>query len=102
MTNDGKYIYQTDKTEKIWKMDLRQKNLIILCILGSRKSRQSMNWNGLMEKYTQTFGRRCNCSKPQKWAVEGLLDLSGLRKLINATPDDLNGIAYNPKPKPSS
>jgi hypothetical protein len=21
MTNDGKHIYQTDKTEKIWKMD---------------------------------------------------------------------------------
>jgi glutamine cyclotransferase len=37
---------------------------------------------------------------PQTGAVEGVLDMSGLRKFINAGPDDvLNGIAYNPKTK---
>ena len=37
---------------------------------------------------------------PNTGAVEGILDMSGLRKLINTTPDDvLNGIAYNPKTK---
>jgi glutamine cyclotransferase len=37
---------------------------------------------------------------PNNGAVEGILDMSGLRKLINVTPEDyLNGIAYNPKTK---
>jgi glutamine cyclotransferase len=37
---------------------------------------------------------------PNNGAVEGILNLSGLRKSINATADDyLNGIAYNPKTK---
>jgi glutamine cyclotransferase len=37
---------------------------------------------------------------PINGAVEGILDMSGLRKLINVTPQDvLNGIAYNPKTK---
>ena len=37
---------------------------------------------------------------PTSGAVEGILDMSGLRKLLNVTPDDvLNGIAYNPKTK---
>jgi glutamine cyclotransferase len=40
---------------------------------------------------------------PKTGAVEGILDMSGLRKLINVTTEDvLNGIAYNPKLKPSS
>jgi glutamine cyclotransferase len=43
------------------------------------------------------FGKRCNCSsKPCKWAVEGIIDLSGLRKMVKNTTV-LNGIAYNPK-----
>ena len=37
---------------------------------------------------------------PKTGEVEALVDLSGLRKLTKATPDDtLNGIAYNPKTK---
>jgi glutamine cyclotransferase len=33
-------------------------------------------------------------------AVEGIIDLSGLRKMVkNTTAEVLNGIAYNPKPK---
>jgi len=37
---------------------------------------------------------------PNNGAVEGILDMSGLRKLVNVTPNDyLNGIAYNPKTK---
>jgi len=37
---------------------------------------------------------------PESGAVEGILDMSGLRKFMNVTPEDvLNGIAYNPKTK---
>jgi glutamine cyclotransferase len=35
-----------------------------------------------------------------KLELLGILDMSGLRKLINVTTEDvLNGIAYNPKTK---
>jgi glutamine cyclotransferase len=44
------------------------------------------------------FGKRCNCSsKPCKWAVEGIIDLSGLENWSKTTAEVLNGIAYNPK-----
>jgi glutamine cyclotransferase len=37
---------------------------------------------------------------PLNGAVEGILDMSGLRKFVkNKTAEVLNGIAYNPKTK---
>jgi glutamine cyclotransferase len=37
---------------------------------------------------------------PANGAVEGILDMSGLRKFVkNKTAEVLNGIAYNPKTK---
>jgi glutamine cyclotransferase len=35
---------------------------------------------------------------PANGSVEGIIDLSGLRKMVkNTTAEVLNGIAYNPK-----
>jgi len=104
MTNDGKYIYQTDKTEKIWKMDPKTQKMIdyINVYSGSLKiqSINELEWiNGKI--YTNVFQKESIAVvDPQTGAVEGVLDMSGLRKFINAGPDDvLNGIAYNPKTK---
>lgn len=104
MTNDGKYIYQTDKTEKIWKMDPETQKMIdyINVYSGSSKIKaiNELEWiNGKI--YTNVWQKDAIAIvNPTNGAVEGILDLSGLRKLINATPDDyLNGIAYNPKTK---
>lgn len=104
MTNDGKYIYQTDKTEKIWKMDPATQKMIdyVNVYSGSNKipSINELEWiNGKI--YTNVWQKDAIAVvNPLTGAVEGILDLSGLRKLINATPDDvLNGIAYNPKTK---
>jgi glutamine cyclotransferase len=104
MTNDGKYIYQTDKTEKIWKMDPTTQKMIdyINVYSGSSKIKaiNELEWiNGKI--YTNVWQKDAIAVvNPKNGAVEGILDLSGLRKLINATPDDyLNGIAYNPKTK---
>jgi glutamine cyclotransferase len=104
MTNDGKYIYQTDKTEKIWKMDPETQKMIdyINVYSGSSKIKaiNELEWiNGKI--YTNVWQKDAIAVvNPKNGAVEGILDLSGLRKLINATPDDyLNGIAYNPKTK---
>jgi len=104
MTNDGKYIYQTDKTEKIWKMDPETQKMIdyINVYSGSSKIKaiNELEWiNGKI--YTNVWQKDAIAVvNPINGAVEGILDMSGLRKLINGTPDDyLNGIAYNPKTK---
>ena len=104
MTNDGKYIYQTDKTEKIWKMDPETQKMIdyINVYSGSSKIKaiNELEWiNGKI--YANVWQKDAIAVvNPVNGAVEGILDLSGLRKLINVTPEDvLNGIAYNPKTK---
>jgi glutamine cyclotransferase len=104
MTNDGKYIYQTDKTEKIWKMDPNTQKMIdyINVYSGELKIKaiNELEWiNGKI--YTNVWQKDAIAVvNPNNGAVEGILDMSGLRKLINVTPEDyLNGIAYNPKTK---
>lgn len=104
MTNDGTYIYQTDKTEKIWKMDPKTQKMIdyINVYSGSSKVKaiNELEWiNGKI--YTNVFEKDAIAVvNPNNGAVEGILDMSGLRKLVNVTAEDfLNGIAYNPKTK---
>ena len=104
MTNDGKYIYQTDKTEKIWRMDPDTQKMIdyVNVYSGSHKipSINELEWiNGKI--YTNVWTKDAIAVvDPKTGAVEGILDMSGLRKLTHTTPDDsLNGIAYNPKTK---
>ena len=104
MTNDGKYIYQTDKTEKIWKMDPTTQKMIDYINVYSGDSKvkaiNELEWiNGKI--YANVWQKDAIAVvNPNNGAVEGILDLSALRKLVNVTPDDyLNGIAYNPKTK---
>ena len=104
MTNDGKYIYQTDKTEKIWKMDPNTQKMISYINVYSGDSKikaiNELEWiNGKI--YTNVWQKDAIAVvNPNNGAVEGILDMSGLRKLVNVTPNDyLNGIAYNPKTK---
>ncbi len=104
MTNDGTYIYQTDKTEKIWKMDPKTQKMIdyINVYSGTSKIKaiNELEWiNGKI--YTNVFQKDAIAVvNPINGAVEGILDMSGLRKFLKVTPEDvLNGIAYNPKTK---
>ncbi|MBC7845350.1 MAG: glutaminyl-peptide cyclotransferase [Flavobacterium sp.] len=104
MTNDGKYIYQTDKTEKIWRMNPETQKMIdyVNVYSGSSKIKaiNELEWiNGKI--YTNVWEKEAIAVvDPKTGAVEGILDMSGLRKFINAGPYDfLNGIAYNPKTK---
>jgi glutamine cyclotransferase len=104
MTNDGKYIYQTDGTEKIWKMDPNTLEMIdyINVYSGNAKikSINELEWiNGLI--YSNVWQKDAIAIvNPLSGAVEGILDLSGLRKFVkNSTAEVLNGIAYNPKTK---
>ena len=104
MTNDGTHIYQTDGTEKIWKMDPKTQKMIdnINVYSGSSKIKaiNELEWiNGKI--YTNVWQKDAIAVvNPNNGAVEGILDMSGLRKFIKVTPEDvLNGIAYNPKTK---
>ncbi|PJJ08204.1 glutamine cyclotransferase [Flavobacterium sp. 1] len=104
MTNDGTYIYQTDKTEKIWKMDPKTQKMIDYVNVYSGNSKikaiNELEWiNGKI--YTNVFEKDAIAVvNPSTGAVEGILDMSGLRKLVTVTAGDvLNGIAYNPKTK---
>lgn len=104
MTNDGKYIYQTDKTEKIWKMDPETQKMIdyVNVYSGSAKipSINELEWiEGKI--YTNVWQKDAIAIvNPATGVVEGIIDMSGLRKFISyAKAEVLNGIAYNPKTK---
>jgi glutamine cyclotransferase len=104
MTNDGTYIYQTDGTEKIWKMDPKTQKMIDYVNVYSGESKikaiNELEWiNGKI--YTNVFEKDAIAVvNPSTGAVEGILDMSGLRKFVKVNPNDvLNGIAYNPKTK---
>ncbi|MBS7254845.1 glutaminyl-peptide cyclotransferase [Flavobacterium branchiicola] len=105
MTNDGKHIYQTDGTEKIWKVNPSTQKMIdyINVYSGASKIKavNEIEWiNGKI--YANVwFKDAIAVVNPESGAVEGILDLSGLRKsMTDITKDDvLNGIAYNPKTK---
>ncbi|MBX9886579.1 MAG: glutaminyl-peptide cyclotransferase [Flavobacteriaceae bacterium] len=104
MTNDGKNIYQSDGTEKIWKTNPETQEMLDYINVYSGKTKiKAINEleyiNGKF--YANVFQKDAIAVvNPGSGAVEGILDMSGLRKLINVTPDDvLNGIAYNPKTK---
>lgn len=104
MTNDGKNIYQTDKTEKIWKMDPNTQKMISYVNVYSGDSKipsiNELEWiNGKI--YTNVWQKDAIAVvNPVSGAVEGILDMSGLRKFVkNSEAEVLNGIAYNPKTK---
>ena len=104
MTNDGTNLYQSDGTEKIWKMnpDTQKMTGYINVYTNSSKikSVNELEWiNGKIycNIYTKDALAIVN---PENGAVEGILDLSKLKKLAtNKTAEVLNGIAYNPKTK---
>ncbi len=104
MTNDGKNIYQSDGTEKIWTMNPEtQKMTDYINVYTNVKKIKSVNeleWvNGMI--YGNIWQKDAIAViNPKTGAVEAVLDLADLRKLTNAGPNDsLNGIAYNPKTK---
>ena len=104
MTNDGTFIYQTDKTEKIWKMNPETQKMVdyVNVYAGSSKiqSINELEWiDGKI--YTNVWGKDAIAVvDPKTGDVEGILNMAGLRKLAKVKDSDtLNGIAYNPKTK---
>ena len=105
MTHDDKYIYHSDGTEKIWKMDPATQKLIdyINVYSGSSKIKAINELELINGKfYANVFQKDAIAViDPNSGAVEGILNLSDLRKSMTGvtTEDVLNGIAYNPATK---
>ncbi|CAD0007304.1 glutaminyl-peptide cyclotransferase [Flavobacterium chungangense] len=105
MTNDGKYIYQTDGTEKIWKVDPATQKMVdyINVYSGDSKIKEvnELEWIDGKIYANVWFKDAIAVVNPNSGAVEEILDLSALRKTMTDVKKDdaLNGIAYNPKTK---
>lgn len=105
MTNDGKYIYQSDGTEKIWKMDpANQKMVDYINVYSGTSKIKAVNELELIDGkfYVNVFLKDAIAVvDPKNGAVEGILNISSLRKLMTDidSGDVVNGIAYNPKTK---
>lgn len=99
MTNDGKMIYHSDGTEKIWTMDpesLKLTDYINVYTNDSKiKSVNELEWiNGKI--YGNIWQKDAIAViNPANGAVEAVLDLSALRaQVTNKEAEVLNGIAY--------
>ncbi|MCD9576597.1 glutaminyl-peptide cyclotransferase [Flavobacterium soyae] len=104
MTHDDKYIYHSDGTEKIWKMDPNTQKLIdyINVYSGSSKIKAINELELIDGKFYVNVWQKDAIAvvNPTSGAVEGILNLADLRKFIKAPKAEvLNGIAYNPQTK---
>ncbi|MBP1225172.1 glutaminyl-peptide cyclotransferase [Flavobacterium sp. 1355] len=104
MTNDGKFIYHSDGTEKIWKMDPNNQKLVdyINVYSGTSKIKAINELEYINGKFFVNVWQKDAIAvvNPTSGAVEGILNMSGLRKFIkHPQAEVLNGIAYNPKTK---
>ena len=104
LTNDGTFIYQSDGTEKIWKMDPETLKMIdyVNVYSGSSKIKSVNELEFINGKIYGNIWQKDAIAilNPVNGAVTGILNLSDLRKLVkNPEAEVLNGIAYNPKTK---
>jgi glutamine cyclotransferase len=104
MTNDGKVIYQSDGTEKIWKMNPTNQKMIdyVNVYSGSSKIKSVNELEYINGKIYCNIWQKDAIAvvNPENGKVEAIINLAGLRKFIKyAEAEVLNGIAYNPKTK---
>jgi glutamine cyclotransferase len=104
MTNDAKVIYESDGTEKIWKMNpATQKMMDYVNVYSGSSKIKSVNEleyiNGKI--YCNIWQKDAIAVvNPENGKVEGIINLAGLRQFIKYKEAEvLNGIAYNPKTK---
>jgi glutamine cyclotransferase len=104
MTHDDKYIYHSDGTEKIWRMDPATQKLIdyINVYSGNSKIKAINELELINGKFYANVWQKDAIAvvNPESGAVERILNLSDLRKSLKAkNAEVLNGIAYNPATK---
>lgn len=103
LCNNGKQIFKSDGTEKIWILDpetLAEKSYIQPTHHKSISTKlNELEWvNGKI--YANTYQKDgVAIINPENGAIEGLINFSGLRDKVTQHDklDVLNGIAYNPE-----
>lgn len=103
LCNDGEYIYKSDGTSKIWKLNPDTMEEIDFIDVMTDKSRiKNINElefiDGKIYANTYQFNRDVVIViNPLNGIVEKVIDFSGLRDKVLQTPDIdvMNGIAYN-------
>ena len=105
LTNDGKNLYQSDGTEKIWIIDpttLKEVDYLNVYSFETKiKSINELEWIG-GKIYGNVYQKDAIAIiNPKNGAVEAIINLADLKKKITKLTDTdvLNGIAYNPKTK---
>ena len=105
LCNDGKVVYKTDGTEKLWKLDPATfEEIDFVDIVTHNKLISKVNElecaNGLIYANTYQFNKEVVLIiKPATGQVVGVVDFSGLKEQVTQHPqlDVFNGIAYHPK-----
>ena len=102
LTHDATHLYQSDGTEKIYRLDPESLKVIdVISVYSSDSKVKNLNeleWvNGKI--YSNVYQQNAIVRiDPATGAIEAILDLSDLLKQITQLPetDVLNGIAFNP------
>ncbi|MGJ8684669.1 MAG: glutaminyl-peptide cyclotransferase [Nonlabens sp.] len=106
LCNDGEYLYKSDGTDKIWKIDPNTfEELSYIQVVSTKNSVTKINeleWiDGMIyANVYQTNG--ITIINPENGAIEGIIDLKTLTAKVSVADKEdnvLNGIAYNPKTK---
>jgi len=105
LCNDGEYIYKSDGTNKIWLLDkVTLKEIGNIEVMTNKSKIKNINEleyiNGKIYANTYQFNRDVVIIiNANNGAVEGVIDFTGIRDLVNQSPDldVMNGIAYNPR-----
>jgi len=107
LCNDGKQLYKSDGTTKIWALDAdSQKELYYIEATTNKTILSKINeleWvKGSI--YANTYQAQKDVVviiNPANGAVDGIINFAGLRQKVDQLPnlDVLNGIAYHPRRK---
>lgn len=105
LCNDGKFIYKSDGSEKIWKLDPENmKEISNINVVTNNKIINKINelewFDDKIYANTYQFNKEVGLIiNPNTGSVEGVIDFSGLKDKVKQHDklDVQNGIAYNKK-----
>ena len=107
LCNDGEYLYKSDGSEKIWRLDKNNlEEIDFVNVVTNNKVINKINelewFNNKIYANTYQFNKEVGLIiDPSSGQVDGVIDFSGLKQKVKDHPklDVLNGIAYNKKRK---
>jgi glutamine cyclotransferase len=107
LCNDGEYLYKSDGSEKIWRLDKNNlEEIDFVNVVTNNKVINKINelewFDDKIYANTYQFNKEVGLIiDPSSGQVDGVIDFSGLKEKVKDHPklDVLNGIAYNTKRK---